>query len=161
MLVVVAVVLCQGCITMNTDIDREKEIAAVSEAITKSITWCFPDKDRDRCFEHTARDSSFFIFHPDSRSTITSFAAFEKLAETVFFDPRFKPISTDVRDLRVNLSKSGDVAWFSCLLDDFGEWEGKSVGWKDARWTGVLEKRDGKWLLVQQHFSLASDAEDR
>ena len=50
------------------------------------------------------------------------------------------------------------MAWFSCLLDDFGEWDGQPVGWKDCRWTGVLEKREGKWLLVQQHFSLASDA---
>ncbi len=27
----------------------------------------------------------------------------------------------------------------------------------DARWTGVLEKRGGKWVIVQMHFSLASD----
>jgi len=158
--VALAFILCMGCTDMNTEVDREKEIAAVSETITKSITWCFPDKDRERCFAHTARDSSFFIFHPDSRSTITSFDQFQKFAESIFFDSRFKPVSSDIRDLRVNLSNSGDVAWFSCLLDDFGEWDGKPVGWKDARWTGVLEKRDGKWLLVQQHFSLASDAED-
>jgi hypothetical protein len=32
-----------------------------------------------------------------------------------------------------------------------------SIGWKDTRWTGVLEKRNGKWLIVQMHFSFASD----
>jgi len=26
-----------------------------------------------------------------------------------------------------------------------------------CRWTGVVEKRDGRWVIVQQHFSFASD----
>jgi hypothetical protein len=40
---------------------------------------------------------------------------------------------------------------------DLGGWDGKPIGWKDTRWTGVLEKRDGKWVIVQMHFSSASD----
>jgi len=55
------------------------------------------------------------------------------------------------------VSRSGDVAWYSCLLDDHGEWDGKRTGWEDARWTGVLEKRGGRWVIAQMHFSLASD----
>lgn len=147
-----------GCTSVEQNLDRNQEIAAVSEAIQKSITWCIPDKDRSRLYAHTARDSSFFIFHPNSRSTIRSFVEFQEYAERVFFDARFKAVSADIKDLRVNLSRSGDFAWFSCLLDDTGEWEGQPIGWHDARWTGVLEKRDGVWLLVQQHFSLATDA---
>lgn len=143
---------------MQQAADRDKEIAAVQAAVKESITWCIPEKDRDRLYAHTARDSSFFIFHPNSRSTIHSFDEFQAYAERIFFDPRFKAVSADIKELRVNLSRGGDVAWFSCLLDDIGEWDGQPVGWKDARWTGVLEKRDGVWLLVQQHFSLATDA---
>ena len=52
---------------MNTNIDREAEIAAVEEAINTSIKWCLPDKDREKLYRHTARDSAFFIFHPDSK----------------------------------------------------------------------------------------------
>jgi ketosteroid isomerase-like protein len=66
-------------------------------------------------------------------------------------------VSTDVRDLRISFARSGDVAWFSAILDDLGEWDGKPVGWKDTRWTGVLERRDGRWVIVQMHFSFASD----
>jgi hypothetical protein len=43
------------------------------------------------------------------------------------------------------------------MLDDLAEWDGKPTGWKDTRWTGVLEKRDGHWVIVQMHFSFASD----
>ncbi|UCG62480.1 MAG: nuclear transport factor 2 family protein [Candidatus Zixiibacteriota bacterium] len=145
---------------MTVSIDREAEIAAVKEAIHTSITWCLPDKDREKLYRHTARDSSFFIFHPDSKSTIVGFDNFQKFAEELFFDPRFKAVSSEIKDLRVNLSPEGTVAWFSCLLDDQGEWDGKPVGWTDARWTGVLEKRDGTWFLVQQHFSLPTDREE-
>jgi hypothetical protein len=49
------------------------------------------------------------------------------------------------------------VAWWACILDDLGEWDGRPIGWKDTRWTGVLEKRDGRWLIVQMHFSFAAD----
>jgi SAM-dependent methyltransferase len=72
-------------------------------------------------------------------------------------DPRFKATGVDVRDLRINFSRTGDTAWFSSILDDCAEWDGKPMCWEDARWTGVLEKRDDKWVIVQMHFSLASD----
>jgi len=63
-----------------------------------------------------------------------------------------------IKNLRVILSRSGNVAWFSCLLDDWGEWAGEPWHWKDTRWTGVLQKTDGKWVMMQQHFSMAEDA---
>ncbi len=39
-----------------------------------------------------------------------------------------------------------------------GEWQGKPTVWKNVRWTGVLERRDGEWVIAQMHFSFASDA---
>jgi len=35
-------------------------------------------------------------------------------------------------------------------------WAGKPANWENARWTGVLENRDGRWQIVQQHFSFAA-----
>ena len=72
-------------------------------------------------------------------------------------DPRFKATKLDIRNLRIDVSHSKDIAWWSCILDDLGEWDGKPIGWKDTRWTGVLEKRSGRWIIVQMHFSFASD----
>jgi len=37
------------------------------------------------------------------------------------------------------------------------EWKGQPASRENARWTGVLERRDGRWVLVQQRFSFASD----
>ena len=69
----------------------------------------------------------------------------------------FKATDYAVRDLRVNFSRLGDTAWYSCMLDDHAEWKGQPTGWDNARWTGTLEKRDGKWVIVQMHFSFAKD----
>jgi len=44
-------------------------------------------------------------------------------------------------------------AVISCMLDYINEWQGRPASWIDTRWTGVLEKRDGRWRMVQMHFS--------
>ena len=131
------------------------ELPVVEKTIRDSIGWALT-KDRARLESILAHDAGFFIFHPDSKSTVRGWEAFTTLLES-FMDPRFKATAFDVRDLAVGFSRSGDVAWFSAILDDCGEWEGKPSCWKDTRWTGALEKRDGSWLIVQMHFSFASD----
>jgi hypothetical protein len=43
------------------------------------------------------------------------------------------------------------------VLDDVNEWRGQPANWMNTRWTGALEKRDGKWVIVQMHFSFAKE----
>jgi len=134
--------------------DRQLERKEIEKVISASIGWAL-NKDLDLLYGCFAQDSSFFIFHPDSATTITGFENFKKLS-SFWMNPKFKATDFAVRDLRVNFSSSGDVAWYSCYLDDHALWDGKKIGWDNARWTGVLEKRGGRWLIVQMHFSLAS-----
>jgi len=130
------------------------EIAEIKNVIHASIEWAL-DKDRELLLSSVAQDSTFFIFHPDSASTIVGFDAFKDLVDNFFMNKDFKATGSEIKDLRIYLSRGGDVAWFSALLDDFGEWRGKPTAWVDCRWTGVLEKREGKWVIVQMHFSFA------
>lgn len=145
-----------GSYSPTTDAEAEK--AKVEKAVRDCIEWPYPEKNKERLYSAIAKDPSFFIFHPDSKSTIVGFDAFQNLVENLFMKPGFKATGSDIRDLKVNLSRSGEVAWFSSILDDFGESDGKPYAWLNTRWTGVLEKREGKWLIVQMHFSFASDA---
>mgnify|MGYP006377913297 CR=1 FL=1 len=133
--------------------DRER--AAVEKAIRASIGWALA-KDRPLLESVLVHDDGLFIFHPDSKSTVVGWDAFVKLFD-FWMDPRFKATSFDIRDLRITQARSGGVAWFSAILDDCGEWDGKPSCWLDTRWTGVLEKRDGGWRIVQMHFSFAAD----
>ncbi len=137
--------------------EKDAQIAAVERAIRDCIEWPFPEKNIGRLVGSCAHDEAFFIFHPDSESTVVGWEAFRKTIDDQFMDEAMKPAKTEIKDLRINLSGSGDVAWYSCLLDDTGEYKGRKWEWLDCRWTGVLENRDGKWLIVQMHFSLPSD----
>ncbi len=136
-------------------IDVEKEKAEIEKVIDISIGWAM-DKNLDLLFRSVAHDSSFFIYHPDSKSTIVGFEAFTKLSP-FWMSPDFKATHYKIWDLRINLSRSGDVAWYSCMLEDCAEIKGEPGCWEETRWTGVLEKREGKWVIVQMHFSFAAD----
>lgn len=69
---------------------------------------------------------------------------------------QFSGSPSDIRDQKINLSESGKTAWFFCMLNDISTWKGQQGGWENTRWTGVLEKRNGCWVIVQQHFSFAN-----
>ncbi len=134
---------------------REDEKKQIAKLIRDSICWALT-KDRPLQESTMAHDDDLFIVWTNSDPIVSGWNQYVKLFDT-WMDPRFKATVTEIRDLRVNLSRSGDVAWFSAILDDLGEWEGKPTGARDIRWTGVLEKRHGKWVIVQEHGSQAAD----
>jgi hypothetical protein len=137
---------------MITDEDRIE----VDQVINDSIGWAMT-KDISRLFSIMAQDEDFFIFHPDSKSTIKGFGVFKNLAEKVWMRDEFKATGFAIKDLRVNFAGLGNAAWYSCLLDDHAEWNGHPAGWDNCRWTGTLEKREDHWVIVQMHFSFAKD----
>jgi len=139
-----------GCGQKNA---RDEE--AIKKVIHDSFGWGLT-KDRALFESVFANDDDFFTYYPDSQSTVVGWSQFKKYLDN-WMDPRNKVKSFDIRDLRLIIAKSGEAAWFSAVVDDEGEWEGKPWGSKDIRWTGVLEKRKGRWVIVQQHMSAATD----
>lgn len=143
-----------GCNAMKSEIDIEAEKAQIAEVVKNSLGWAV-NKDTEllnSCFTH---DEELFYFSPDDAGTIKGFKAFTNLTESFFMHEDFKAISSNVRDLHIRLSKSGDAAWYWARLDDYNEWKGQPANWEDVRWTGVLEKQNGKWVIVQMHFSFS------
>ena len=150
-----AVVLLPAGIAPARSDKKDAERAAIEKTIRASIGWALT-KDRPLLEGVLAHDDRLFMFQPNSKSTIVGWDQFVKQFD-FWMDPRFKATSFEIRDLRIDISRSGDVSWWSCILDDLGEWDGKPIGWKNARWTGVLEKQNKRWLIVQMHFSFAAD----
>lgn len=124
----------------------------IEKAIHACIGWA-KTKDFGLLYGAIANDADFIEVHPDGK-IVRGFEEFRK-AEAFWGSPDFKAVRYEIRDLKIKLSRSGDVAWFSAILDDINEWKGRPANWEDTRWTGVLEKRDGRWVMVQQHFSFA------
>ncbi len=58
------------------------------------------------------------------------------------------------RERVIVVHRSGEVAWWSELRDWKGKAQGESVSEEGVRLTGVLEKRNGHWVIVQVHASV-------
>lgn len=132
-----------------------KDEKTIRRTLSDSFGWALT-KDRALFESIFSNTDDFFTFYPDSKSTVVGWSQFTRFLDQ-WMDPRNKAKGYDIRDLRVVISNSGDVAWFSAVVDDEGELDGKPWGAKDIRWTGVLERRGGKWVIVQQHMSEAND----
>ena len=130
----------------------QDEFARIERSIRDCIGWA-RTKDFRLLYSVIANDPDFLEVHPDG-AVVKGFDEFKK-SEKVWGSPDFKAIHYEIRDLKIKMSKSGDAVWFYCLLDDINEWKGKPANWENTRWTGVLEKREGRWTMVQQHFSFA------
>lgn len=133
----------------------EAEKEAIAQAIHSCIGWA-QTKDFDRLYRVIAADPSFLEVHPNGR-VVKGIADFRR-AEATWRDPAFKAVRYEIRDLQITLAQCGTVAWFFCILDDINEWRGAPANWENTRWTGVLEKRRDTWMIVQQHFSFATEA---
>jgi hypothetical protein len=132
------------------------EKAVIADVIHRSVEWGLT-KDVEMQTGTLAHDDDLFIIWTASWHVTSGWREHEKHLETVL-DPRFRAERAEVRDLQIHLSRSGDVAWFSATLDDVVSWDGKTDRFgENLRWTGVLEKRDSRWAIVQLHASLPVD----
>ena len=129
------------------------ELGSIERSIRDSIGWAKTKDFRLLC-GIIANDPDFLEVHPDG-AVVKGFEDFKK-AEMFWGSLDFKAVRYEIRDLKIKLSKSGDVAWFFCILDDINEWKGQPANWENTRWSGVLEKRESRWVIVQQHFSFAA-----
>lgn len=114
----------------------------VKKTIEQSISWAI-GKDFDAMFLLWGDDLYHFWLFSDS--TVVGLEAFKKHAE-VWRDPDSRGTRFEFRDLRIVLSRSGGVA---C--------KGEEFCLKDVFQTGVLEKRDGRWVHVLMHGSYPVD----
>ncbi len=143
--------LIAGCKAPAVDTSSDYDL--VKESIEQSIGWAI-EKDFDAMFRLWADD--MFHFWLVSESLVEGLENFKKYAER-WKDPDFQGTRFEFKDLRIVFSRSGDVAWYSCFLDDCGSYKGVENCLEDVFQTGVLEKRDGRWVHVLVHGAYPID----
>jgi len=134
--------------------DREAEKREIARVVSSVIGWA-KDKDLDLFYGSIANDEDYISVTPGKRVI----KRFEDVKSNVPFwmSPDFRYVRHELKDLEITFARCGEVAWFYCVLDDINTYKGEPASWENARWTGVVEKRDWKWVVVSQHFSFASD----
>jgi ketosteroid isomerase-like protein len=134
--------------------EQEAERQEVARVISSVIGWA-KDKNLDLFFSAIAHDEDYISVTPGQRVI----KRFEDVRQNIPFwmSPDFQYVRHELKDLEIKFARCGEVAWFFCILDDINTYKGEPASWENTRWTGVVEKRDGRWVVVQQHFSFASD----
>lgn len=143
--------------TFNSVNNPHDELGEIEKTIRASIEWAVHDKDTAMSYSSVVNNDELFFFQTDSRSTIRGFDTFKNMTEKFFMRDDFKAIKVVIKDLRIHMSPTTKTAWWSCILDDYNEFQGKPANWENVRWSGVLEKIEGKWRIFQMHFSKAED----
>jgi hypothetical protein len=136
------------------DGEMEAEKREIARVVSSVIGWA-KTKDLDLFFGSIAHDEDYISVTPGRRVI----KRFEDVKQNVPFwmSPDFHYVRHELKGLEIKLARCGTVAWFYCVLDDINTYKGEPAAWENARWTGVVEKRDGRWVVVSQHFSFASE----
>jgi ketosteroid isomerase-like protein len=125
----------------------------VKKTIEQSIGWAI-EKDFDTMFRMWA--DNLFIFWVFSNNFVVGLDNYKIFAQQ-WKDPDWRGTRFEFKNLRIVFSRSGDVAWYSSFLDDCSSYKGKESCMENVFVTGVLEKRDGRWVHTLMHGSYPVD----
>lgn len=106
---------------------------------------------------HSAHDADTVNFGTDAGEV---WVGWEALRRSI--DDQLKaagPGQAVLRDVRVKVHRSGEVAWATYLFDMKGSSGGQAFDVKGMRVLAVLERREGTWVFVASHASMPVDGQ--
>jgi len=128
----------------KADPQTEKEVKEFLEGYSKA----YAQKDVAAIMAMIGQDADVSFVDSDSERPVQGPDLIKAAYEREFGQVK----SAAIKFPWVAVSSKGDVAWFTAqCVAEVETREGKMT--VPANWTGVLEKRGGKWLLMQSHLS--------
>jgi len=104
-----------------------------------------------------ADDNDILLIGTESHEELKGIDAIKKAMAKQFDE--FENTLINISDQKIGMNKTATTAWFYEMLDYNFIYQGEDMVFEGIRFTGVLEKRDGKWKLVQGHLSIPYEAE--
>jgi hypothetical protein len=145
---VVTSLLFSAC-TATTDTDAA---AAVAKTVVDDSWRAISDQDVDLLSRVVANDDALIVFGTDAAERRVGPSAF--LAAEAQLMQAFDVERLNRRAETFQMHAGGGVAWFSTVFDIEISVDGEPVGLGGLRTTGVIEKRDDEWVIVQLHTSV-------
>jgi len=148
-LFVVIIFLSLSACTQKVDLEAEK---AQVKTVIDQIEQLFETEDMELFSKIYAHDSDMVIFGTDAAERFVGWKPVKEWFQQSFVS--FENTKLTVKDQVIKVHKSGEVAWFSEIVDWDLVAQGQPVTIQGTRFTGVLEKRNGNWVIVQVHASV-------
>jgi len=131
------------------DLQKEKERVAL---VLEKYVIANEDQNLNLVKEVWAAKPDIIVFGTNSDETIIGWEAIREALNKQFKNIESTYIS--VRDQRIYINETGNTAWFSEFVNYNYIYHDKPVKYEGLRFTGVLEKINGEWLIVQSHMSI-------
>jgi len=131
------------------DLNKEKEDI---ELVLEKYVIANEDQKIELAEEIWADDEDIVAFGTNSNEKLVGWKAIKNIIQKQF--DTFSNTFISVDDQKVNINKSGNTAWFSALVNYNFIYDSIPLSYEGVRFTGVLEKREGKWVIVQSHMSI-------
>ena len=132
------------------DLTPEQEITAAKELLDKYIQ-AFQMRNLALASEVYAHDSDLIVYGSSPSDRRLGWAETEEYLRKYF--AAVDRIEIALQERSIKFHKSGDVSWFAQVLRWTETEKGKTYTMEGLRITGVLEKRDRGWVIVQLHAS--------
>jgi ketosteroid isomerase-like protein len=127
------------------------EMPKIKEAVDR-FTQTLQNEDMALLSRSMAHDADMVNFGTDAAERWVGWENLKTAVEKQFAS--FDNTKLTVRDQVIKMHPCGEVAWFSEVADWDLMAQGQPVHIDGSRVTGVLEKRDGEWVMVQFHASV-------
>tara|TARA_B100000927_G_scaffold251451_1_gene216278 strand:- start:16 stop:495 length:480 start_codon:yes stop_codon:yes gene_type:complete len=129
-----------------------KSVTNEADFVISKMWESFVKGDHKMFAETMAQDPDMVTFGTDASERWDGWDDLQKSVKNQF--DAFDILNVKRMDKKLNLSDSGEVAWFSEIVDWEFLVEGKNQIIKGVRYTGVMEKRENEWKIVQFHSSV-------
>jgi len=138
----------------KADFDAEKK--AISLVLEK-YRLAHESEDLDLVKNVWAPDSDIVVIGTSGDEIFRGWNQINEALKQQFAEQDETFITLCEEDIKMNAE--GNTAWFSEILAYNYIANGKATSLEGLRFTGVLEKRDSIWLIVQSHISLAAKSD--
>jgi hypothetical protein len=147
----IMLISCRNEIPEKSAFDPIKEKEKIALVLEKYVI-ANEEQSLNLIKEVWASKPDIVVFGTNSDETIIGWEAIRDALKKQFKNIENTYIS--VRDQRIYINETGNTAWFSEIVNYNYIYKDKPVKYEGLRFTGVLEKINGDWLIVQSHMSI-------
>ncbi len=151
------VFLCAGlllltaCNSFNSNTNKADETLAIENVLDQWVT-ANETEDFDLIQKIWAPDSDIILFGTDSDEKLMGWVNIKNAIKEQY--EQIDETYISVYDQFIKISNDGSTAWFAEFLNYNFVYQGEAKSFEGLRFTGILEKQQGEWKIVQAHLSM-------
>ncbi|PLW97968.1 MAG: hypothetical protein C0591_05455 [Marinilabiliales bacterium] len=151
LLVLGSFLFISSCSNCDEDLNLKDETVAIENILEKYII-ANENQDFELTEEIWAPNPDIILYGTDSDERLMGWTNIRTAIKDQFSQITDTYISAS--DQFIKLNCTGNTAWFAETLNYNFVYKGEAKSYEGLRFTGVLEKMNGEWKIVQAHLSV-------